>query len=141
MNAPASNKRPLRSFFDTIERLDRHRNFMLGLPVDKTAFVVPWGYEISPHDPKMLEPVEEMIQMLVQVKQAMAYATYRDLADWMTVESGVPITCFGLQQVMQNRQPDDRAALPREEREKLAKVYTYDKLPRKTSAKQWKQEP
>ncbi len=112
------NRQGTAPIFKTVEDLDRLRNVMLGLPIRQLRHTIPWGYRVS-DEPGMLEPVDEMFVLLVEAKSWLDNSTYKDIADWLSVESGVDITHEGVRKVMERRQPDDRAALPREEREKI----------------------
>lgn len=110
-----------RPIFKKVEDLDRLRNMMLGLPVSRVRSTrdIPWGYRISDEDEWMLEPIDEHFELLVEAKHSLAECTYNELSDWLTVESGVSVSPEGVRKIMERRQPDDRAAWPREEREKV----------------------
>lgn len=118
-------KQPIPPLFNTVEELDhwykKQRGYMLGLPIPKhyNTRQQPWGYKYSETDENFFEPVESEIKLLVEAKLAMQWATYPDIADYLSTESGRSITGWGVQKIMQTRQPDERAALPREEREKI----------------------
>lgn len=111
------NKQPKKCLFKTVEELDRHRQYMLGLPLPHISGPsIPWGYTLNEG---MLEPIDECFVLLVEAKHLMSECTYQELSDWLTTATGHNISPWGLQKIMQDRQPDDRAALPRNEREKI----------------------
>jgi hypothetical protein len=106
-----------RPVFKTVEQLDRLRRMMLGLPVTRISRTIPWGYKVSDTDPDMLEPVEHMFKLLLEAKKALKYSSYKNIAAWLVQETGVPLNHSSLKSIMDVRQPDDRCALPRAERE------------------------
>lgn len=62
------------------------------------ARTVPWGYRIDPDDDQILIEVPEMMKLLKAAKVAWVNGTssQQQIADWLTVKSGVPITKMGL---------------------------------------------
>ncbi len=102
--------------FDSLRKLNRHKNLRLGLPVTVQGRDTPWGYV---REGSKLEPVDEMFKLLVEVKHHLDRVTYREAAEYLTSRTGVSITHQGIQKLFETRMPYDEAALPREERELL----------------------
>jgi len=113
-----ANRLP-KPIFTKIEQLDRLRNYMLGLPIENKARTIPFGYIVSETDPSMLEPVDYEFELLVEAKKLLKFHSYKDVSEWLTVNSGRTIKDAGLHQIMERRAPDKRAALTREEREQV----------------------
>jgi hypothetical protein len=69
-------------------------------PIRRRARRVPWGYKVSDTDPKLLEPIPEMLKLLDVAERAWKTGTssHNQIAAWLTVQSGVPITRAGLKQ-------------------------------------------
>ena len=67
----------------------------------------------------MLEPIDEDFELLVEAKELLKTYSYKHVAHWLRVNSGKHVSDAGLHLIMERRPPDFRAALPREEREKI----------------------
>jgi|GEM_PF-3781977 len=67
-------------------------------PIRRRSRHIPWGYRVSKHDPKLLEPIPEMLRLLDQAERAWraGTASQQQIADWLTAKTGVPITRTGL---------------------------------------------
>ena len=113
-----ANRLP-KPIFTKVEQLDRLRNYMLGLPIENKARTIPFGYKVSEVDPDMLEPIDYEFELLVEAKKLLASHSYKDVARWLTVNSGRQIKDAGLHRIMERRAPDPRAKLPRAEREQV----------------------
>lgn len=109
----------LRPRFKEIEDLDRIRNIMLGLPVPYLRGIVEYGYVKHPDNPKMLEPIDAQFAYLVDAKHYLEESSFREVARWLSRVGGRKINHSTLFYIMSRRTPDDRAKLPRAEREKL----------------------
>lgn len=60
---------------------------------------LPWGYVVSQDDPQLCEPVPEQLELL---KQALIYlkgCSLREVATWLSLKSGRPITFVGLAKI------------------------------------------
>lgn len=105
--------------FNTIEQLDRTRSMMLALPVKKYSKQIPFGYKVKDDDPKILEPVEEHFQCLLQAKEYLKTCSYEEVSKWLATTTGMPLSPMGLYKIMTNRHPVPEVSLPIEEREKI----------------------
>jgi len=65
-------------------------------PVVRVGRVVPWGYEQDPEDPDILLPIPEELELMEQAKKFLKQYSYRDVANWLTEQSGKPISHVGL---------------------------------------------
>jgi hypothetical protein len=117
--------------FRRVEELDRLKRFMLGLPVAKKQGPnTPWGYvkKAKADGTEYYEPIEPAIKLLVEAKYYLlnGIAGYRPVSEWLSKESGISISPWGLQKLMQTRMPDDRAAsLTRKQREALGRTLSF----------------
>jgi hypothetical protein len=92
---------------------------MLGLPVERKSRAIPFGYQRSGYNPKVIEPVDLEFEVLVEAKKYWNESSYTELAAWVVKHTGRQITNWGLQKLMETRCPDDAAALTRAEREEI----------------------
>lgn len=118
MGVRPKNKLNFLLLFPTLDEFDRHRNIRLGLPIP-LATKVPWGYG-KVEGSKYLIPHDDLFKYLVEAKKHLASTSYRDVAAWISGETGVELTDWGLQKIMEDRMPFDEAALPLEERLKYS---------------------
>lgn len=116
-------RKPFRAYFKDINQLERLKHLMLGLPIQKTKGIIPWGYRLDPDDKQglRLDPIDKCFVALVKAKEYLKEATYASVADWISEVTGHPINANTLQQLFKHRFPDDRAALTRKERWKAAR--------------------
>ena len=57
----------------------------------------PWGYDIDPHDPWLLKPNREQLELLEKAKHLIKEGcSYRDVAKWLTAKTGRYISYVGL---------------------------------------------
>jgi hypothetical protein len=117
--ATPRHRREKVQLFPRLKDLDRHRRIRLALPVRKIALRIPWGYQMSDYDASILEPIEEHIQLLYDAQKQLDYVSYRDIAEWLTDQSGVRLCHQASQQLFEYRLLFEEAGLPREERNKL----------------------
>jgi hypothetical protein len=113
--------------YSTLKAFDRHRRICLGLPVTEAAIGIPYGYIANPDSPGMIEPIEEVFELLVKGKEHLKSGyTFADVAEWINSHEVVQkydlkeLDARSLAVIMKTRQPFDEAAtLSRDEREKL----------------------
>lgn len=65
-------------------------------PLVRVGRVIPFGYRQDPNDTDILLPVELELKLLEQAKQHLKRFSYRDVAAWITEESGRSISHMGL---------------------------------------------
>ena len=130
-----------------MKRVDRlHREdigfWQLPLPEDPTAKfraeweripnitfnnLIPFGYEIDETDPEWLNPISKELELLELAKQHVKRYSYRDVAAWLSAQSGRSISHTGLQRRIDvERKRKTVATLKRYYAQKLQK--TLDQL-------------
>ncbi len=65
-------------------------------PVVRVGRTIPFGYEEDPNDPDILLPVEEELELYEQAKKFLKQYSYRDVANWLSNESGRYLSHVGL---------------------------------------------
>lgn len=65
-------------------------------PVVRVGRTVPWGYKEDPEDQDILLPIPEELELLEQAKKFLKRYSYRDVAAWLSEQSGKPISHAGL---------------------------------------------
>jgi len=66
-------------------------------PIKKRkARVIPFGYQKSESDDKILEPIQEELEALEQAKIYLDNSSYREVANWVTKKTGRYISHVGL---------------------------------------------
>jgi hypothetical protein len=63
---------------------------------------VPFGYEIDPEDAGILLPIDTELDMLVQAKKYLKQYSYREVANWLTRNTGRTISHVGLKKRLDN---------------------------------------
>lgn len=102
------------------------------LPVVRLGSSVPWGYEQDPNDPDILWPNKKALDLLEEAKKLLKRYPSREVAAWLTRESGIPISYNGLlgrirmeqkkrTQIANLRLYAERAKAASEKAERLAK--------------------
>jgi len=81
------------------------------IPIPRISRTIPFGYEIDPDDPDVLLPVEHELDMLEKAKQYLKQYSYREVANWLTRNTGRDISHVGLRKRLDNeRQRKNKAA-------------------------------
>tara|TARA_X000001382_G_scaffold68049_1_gene47246 strand:- start:169 stop:594 length:426 start_codon:yes stop_codon:yes gene_type:complete len=65
-------------------------------PVVRVGRIVPFGYEQDPNDKDVLLPIQEELELLERGKRFIKQYSYRDVANWLSTESGRYISHVGL---------------------------------------------
>lgn len=66
------------------------------LPVVRVGSFIPFGYEQDPEDPDVLLPVVKELELLEKAKKHLKKYSLREVANWLSYESGRRITHEGL---------------------------------------------
>ena len=69
--------------------------------IPKIARLVPFGYEIDPEDENFLLPVEQELDALELAKKHLRQYSYREVANWLSKETGRYISHMGLKKRIQ----------------------------------------
>jgi hypothetical protein len=72
------------------------------VPIPRVARTVPCGYEIDPEDAGILLPIDTELDMLVQAKKYLKQYSYREVANWLTRNTGRTISHVGLKKRLDN---------------------------------------
>ena len=66
--------------------------------------------EVDPHDPDVLLPIEHELDMLQQAQKYLKQYSYREVANWLTRNTGRDISHVGLRKRLENeRQRKNKA--------------------------------
>lgn len=57
---------------------------------------IPFGYEISDFDPKLLKPIPKELAALEKAYEHLKYSSYREVARWLSQTTGRQISAPGL---------------------------------------------
>ena len=80
------------------------------VPIPRISRTIPFGYEVDPDDPDVLLPIEHQLDMLEQAKKYLKQYSYREVANWLTRNTGRDISHVGLRKRLENeRQRKNKA--------------------------------
>lgn len=92
-------------------------------PIVRVGRVVPFGYKQDPNDPDILLPVEKELELLEQAKVHLKKYSLRNVAEWLSTESGRYISHVGLdKRVKLERKRRREAGINRDLIERLKKA-------------------
>jgi hypothetical protein len=85
------------------------------LPIPRISRTIPFGYEVDPDDPDVLLPIDHELDMLEQAKKYLKQYSYREVANWLTRNTGRDISHVGLRKRLENekRRKNKAASLRR----------------------------
>ena len=79
--------------------------------IPRIARTVPFGYEQNKDDPDVLDPIPTELDLLEKARQHVNQYSYREVANWLSTNSGRYISHVGLRKRLQNeRQRKNQAA-------------------------------
>ena len=70
--------------------------------IPKIARTVPFGYVVDENDPDVLQPVKLELDLLEQARAYTRQYSYRQVANWLTKNSGRGISHVGLMKRLKN---------------------------------------
>jgi len=70
--------------------------------IPKIARTVPFGYVVDENDPDVLQPVKLELDLLEQARTYTRQYSYRQVANWLTKNSGREISHVGLMKRLKN---------------------------------------
>ena len=80
------------------------------MPIPRIARTIPFGYEVDPEDNNMLLPVSVELDLLEKARDYTKQFSYREVANWLTKNSGRTISHVGLVKRLKNeRQRKNKA--------------------------------
>ena len=65
-------------------------------PVVRVGRKIPFGYEQDPNDEDILLPIPEQLELYEDAKKHLKKYSYRDVANWLTTQSGRDISYVAL---------------------------------------------
>ena len=72
------------------------------IPIPRVARTIPFGYELDPNDDGILLPIDHELDMLMQAKKYLKQYSYREVANWLTRNTGRSISHVGLRKRLDN---------------------------------------
>ena len=72
------------------------------IPIPRVARTIPFGYELDPNDDGILLPIDHELDMLMQAKKYLKQYSYREVANWLTRNTGRDISHVGLKKRLDN---------------------------------------
>ena len=81
------------------------------IEIPRIARTIPFGYKKSNDDPGILEPIPTELDLLEKAREHIKQYSYREVANWLSTNSGRYISHVGLRKRLQNeRQRKNQAA-------------------------------
>ena len=72
------------------------------IAIPRISRTIPFGYEIDKDDPDILQPVEYELDMLEEAKKYLKQYSYREVANWLSRNTGRSISHVGLKKRLDN---------------------------------------
>ena len=70
----------------------------------RVSRLIPFGYEVSEENDKLLVEVPEEMELLNKAKKFIEnHCSYRETAEWLSPHSGIKITSMGLREVLKRK--------------------------------------
>ena len=74
------------------------------ISIPRIARTIPFGYIKNNEDPNLLNPVQNELDKLEMARKYVNQYSYREVANWLTKETGRYISHVGLRKRLQNEQ-------------------------------------
>ncbi len=81
------------------------------IPIPRIARTVPFGYELDPEDNNLLNPIKIELDLLEQARKYIKQYSYRQVANWLSKNSGRDISHVGLMKRLKNERQRQNQAL------------------------------
>ena len=78
--------------------------------IPRISRTIPFGYLEDPDDPDMLLPVPRELRALEKAKDYLKQYSYREVANWLTKQTGRSISHMGLKKRVNSEQSNKRRA-------------------------------
>ena len=72
------------------------------IPIPRISRTIPFGYDVDPDDPDVLLPNEHQLDMLMKAQKYLKQYSYREVANWLTRNTGRSISHVGLRKRLDN---------------------------------------
>ena len=81
------------------------------IPIPRIARTVPFGYELDPEDNNLLKPIKIELDLLEQARKYIKQYSYREVANWLSKNSGRDISHVGLMKRLKNERKRQNQAI------------------------------
>ena len=81
------------------------------MPIPRIARTVPFGYELDPEDKNLLKPIKIELDLLEQARKYIKQYSYRQVANWLSKNSGRDISHVGLMKRLKNERKRQNKAI------------------------------
>jgi len=81
------------------------------ISIPRIARTVPFGYELDPEDNNLLKPIKIELDLLEQARKYIKQYSYRQVANWLTKNSGREISHVGLMKRLKNERKRQNQAI------------------------------
>lgn len=81
------------------------------MPIPRIARTIPFGYELDPEDNNLLNPIKIELDLLEQARKYIKQYSYRQVANWLSKNSGRDISHVGLMKRLKNERQRQNQAL------------------------------
>ena len=78
--------------------------------IPRIARTVPFGYKQSEEDPDILDPIKVELDLLEKARKYVNQYSYREVANWLTANSGRYISHVGLRKRLQHERQRKQTA-------------------------------
>jgi len=72
------------------------------IAIPRISRTIPFGYELDKDDPDILQPIENELDMLEEAKRYLKQYSYREVANWLSRNTGRSISHVGLKKRLDN---------------------------------------
>ena len=72
------------------------------IQIPRIARTIPFGYKQNENDSDLLDPIEKELTLLEQARKYVNQYSYRQVANWLSKQSGRYISHIGLQKRLKN---------------------------------------
>ena len=72
------------------------------IAIPRISRTIPFGYELDKDDPDILQPVIHELNMLEEAKKYLKQYSYREVANWLSRNTGRSISHVGLKKRLDN---------------------------------------
>jgi hypothetical protein len=81
------------------------------MPIPRIARTIPFGYELDPEDKNLLKPIKIELDLLEQARKYIKQYSYRQVANWLSKNSGRDISHVGLMKRLKNERKRQNQAI------------------------------
>tara|TARA_Y100000592_G_C5409918_1_gene287553 strand:+ start:483 stop:902 length:420 start_codon:yes stop_codon:yes gene_type:complete len=81
------------------------------ISIPRIARTVPFGYKLDPEDNNLLKPIKIELDLLEQARKYIKQYSYRQVANWLSKNSGRDISHVGLMKRLKNERQRQNQAI------------------------------